>query len=162
MRYKKIMMLAILLVSLLAISAVSAADNVTSDVVGVEETTDEVVSVENDYYVTELVDERIDYLSSNLDSTFSDLASDVANANGELVLTKNYVYDSSKDSNYTNGIIIDKELIINGKGFSINGNDNARAFKITCDNVLLSVSIPIMGARFIVMGRMEIFTIVIL
>ncbi len=134
---KKIMMLAILLVSLLAISAVSAVDNTTSDVVGVEETTDEVVSVENDYYVTELVDERIDYLSSNLDGTFSDLASDVANANGELVLTKNYVYDSSKDSNYTNGIIIDKELIINGKGFSINGNDNARAFKITCDNVIL-------------------------
>ena len=45
---KKIMVLAIFFVSLLAISAVSAADNATSDVVGVEKTTDEVVSVEND------------------------------------------------------------------------------------------------------------------
>ena len=50
------MVLAIFFVSLLAISAVSAADNVTGDVVSVEETTvdvvkettDEVVSVEND------------------------------------------------------------------------------------------------------------------
>ena len=42
------MVLAIFFVSLLAISAVSAADNATSDVVGVEKTTDEVVSVEND------------------------------------------------------------------------------------------------------------------
>ena len=50
------MVLAIFFVSLLAISAVSAADNVTEDVVSVEETTvdvvkettDEVVSVEND------------------------------------------------------------------------------------------------------------------
>ena len=46
MKYKKIMILTILFVSLLAISAVSAAENTTDDIVGVEETTDEVVSVE--------------------------------------------------------------------------------------------------------------------
>ena len=41
------MILTIFLVSLLAVSAVSAADNATGDIVGVDETTDEVVSVEN-------------------------------------------------------------------------------------------------------------------
>ena len=44
MKFKKIMLLAIFLVILLAVSAVSAADNATSDVVGVEETTDNVVN----------------------------------------------------------------------------------------------------------------------
>lgn len=39
MKYKKIIVLAIFLVSLLAVSAVSATDNATSDVVSVEETT---------------------------------------------------------------------------------------------------------------------------
>ena len=44
MKFKKIMLLAIFLVSLLAVSAVSAADNDTSDVVSVDETTDDFVS----------------------------------------------------------------------------------------------------------------------
>ena len=43
---KKILLFAILLASLLAVSAVSAADNATSDAISVE-TTDEVISVEN-------------------------------------------------------------------------------------------------------------------
>ena len=59
MRYKKIIMLTILIVGLLAVSAVSATDNATDDVVSVEktttdvvkETTDEVVSVGNDEQV---------------------------------------------------------------------------------------------------------------
>ena len=41
-------MLSIFIVSLFAISVVSAADNVTDDVVGVEETTDEVMLVNNE------------------------------------------------------------------------------------------------------------------
>ena len=40
LRYKKLMMLTIFLISLLAVSAVSATDNATDDIVGVEETTD--------------------------------------------------------------------------------------------------------------------------
>ena len=45
---KKVIILAIFLVSLLAISAVSAADNATSDVVSVDDTIDDVVNVKND------------------------------------------------------------------------------------------------------------------
>ncbi len=130
-------MLAILLVSLLAVSAVSAADNATSDIVSTEETTAEVVSVENDSQVIDSVDFESNLLSANSDGTFTDLANEIANANGELKLTKNYVYDSSRDSNYKNGIVIDKEITINGRGFIINGNHNARAFDISSGNVIL-------------------------
>ena len=47
LKYKKIMILSILLISLLAISAVNAADNITEDVVSVEDTSDDVVSVDD-------------------------------------------------------------------------------------------------------------------
>ena len=145
MRYKKIMMLAILLVSLFTISAVSAADNVTSDVVGVEETTvnvvkettDELINVEENNQILESCDGESTNLSANLEGTFTDLANEIANANGELKLTKNYVYDSSKDSNYKNGITINKEITINGRGFVVDGNNNARAFNISCGNVII-------------------------
>ena len=43
LKYKKIIMLTIVLAFLLAVSAISAADNDTSDVIGVEETTVDVV-----------------------------------------------------------------------------------------------------------------------
>ena len=137
MRYKKLMILSIFLVSLLAVSAVSATDNVTSDIVSAKETTDEVVSVENDTQVIDSVDFESGLLSANSDGTFTDLANEIANANGELKLTKNYVYDSSKDSNYKNGIVINKEITINGRGFIINGNNAARAFMVSNNNVIL-------------------------
>ena len=72
MKFKKIMMLAIFLVSLLAISAVSAADNATSDVVSVENNvTGDVVSVEEttDAISVEEADEVVsvnaDYVNKN-------------------------------------------------------------------------------------------------
>jgi hypothetical protein len=47
MRYKKIFMLIIILTFLIAVTAVSAADNATDEVAGVEITTDDSVGVEN-------------------------------------------------------------------------------------------------------------------
>ena len=146
MRYKKIMILTIILTCLLAVSAVSAAENATEDiistdasedVVSVEETTDDVVSVENDDQVIESSNDGIDFLSANPAGTFTDLANEIVNATGELKLSKNYVYDATKDSNYKNGIIINKEITINGRGFIINGNNNACAFNVSESNVIL-------------------------
>ena len=132
------MVLAILLVSLLAISAVSAADNATSDVFSVEETTDEVVSVENTQYVSS-INEKNNYLSANPNGTFTDLANEIANSNGELNLTRNYVYYWS-DVDYFNGINISKEITINGNGFSVNGNNQSKIFYIlsSADHVILN------------------------
>ena len=145
------MMLAILLVSLLAISAVSAADNTTSDVVSVEKVNDEFVSIANeDINETTILisnsmsiedNSEIDVSKENKLSasaaTFTDLANDIANAGDELNLTKDYVY-SSVDSNYIVGIDIDKKITINGNGHLIDGNDKASAFKILYDCVVLN------------------------
>ncbi|WP_407422919.1 Ig-like domain-containing protein [Methanobrevibacter sp.] len=124
---KKFVILAIFLVSLMAVSAVSAADNATGDVVGVEGIADEAVGVGNDEEILEV---------NNL-GTFIDLANEIANADIELNLNRNYTY-CDDDSDYKNGIIINKSIVINGNGYAINGNDQARAFEITSSNVIFN------------------------
>ena len=155
-------MLTIFLVSLLAISAVSAADNATTDVVSVEEitvdvvkeTTDEIVNVStndvNDtvmaknnedpvsviykYYDEVSVTEK-DILSASSGS-FSDLANEIKNGHDEIYLTRNYVY-SEMDSDYISGIKIDKPITIYGNGFVIDGKNKARAFEVSSNYVFI-------------------------
>ena len=125
MRYKKIMMLAILIVAFLTVSAVTAVDNATSDVLCVNETTDEVVSVEN---------ENQEILKENEPGTFTDLADEIANADGQLTLTRDYI---GKWGYYD--ITIDKSIEINGNGHTINGRENfGRIFYITASDVVLN------------------------
>ena len=136
MKYKKIILLTIIIVSLFAISAVSATDNTTNDIVSVEETISGVECVEEDNQVIESVND-IDYLNANSEATFSDLANEIGNANGELNLTRNYVYNPNKD-NFPDGIVINKQITINGNGFTIDGNKNSRAFNIESSDVILN------------------------
>ena len=144
------MILTIFFVSLFAVSAVSALDNATDDVVGVEET-DEVVSIpDNDVnntdssnennYVLAIEDQDNDYVGANEENelsasagTFSDLASDIANADEELNLKRNYVFADEDAGN----VVINRGIIINGNGFSINGNNKINAFSINAPNVIL-------------------------
>ena len=125
MRYKKIIILTILLVSLLAVSAVSAAENATEDI-GVEETTNDVS-----------IDENQVILKENNVGTFTDLTKDIADAKGTLNLNRNYAYTDS-DSDYKNGITIDKKITINGNGYAINGNNQVRAFGVDASDVILN------------------------
>ena len=120
MKYKKMLMLAILLVALLAVSTVNAAENTTDDIVGIDETTDEVMSVENDN-----------------EGSFTDLANEIANATGEFNLTRDYAY-ANDDPMYINGITIDKKIVINGNGHTIDGNNQARIFNVTASNVVIN------------------------
>lgn len=89
MRYKKIMVLAIFFVSLLAVSAVSAADNITDDVVSVRDITDEVVSA-------------VDSEASNV------VSDDCKNDNSVLMEESNHIsvysvnYNLSNDNNCEN------------------------------------------------------------
>ena len=127
------MILAIFLVSLLAVSAVSAADNATEDIVGVEKTTDEVVSVNENQTISE------DDVLRDSPGTFTDLANEIANAKNTLNLNRNYVYtDSDASAGYWDGITIDKSIKINGNGHTITAKDNAGEFKITASNVVLN------------------------
>ena len=138
MRYKKIVILTIILAFLLAISAVSAVNNATSDVVSVEkttadvvkETTDEVVSVENDNQV----------ISANESDwgTFDDLAKEINSAGNEIVLYRDYKYNSTIDSIYQTGVTISKNsLIVDGNGHTLDGNGEAKLLVVTGGNITL-------------------------
>ena len=55
-----------------------------------------------------------------------------------LNLTKDYAYDSNRDTDLSDGITIAiDDLIIDGKGHTINANNHARVFNIQSKNVVL-------------------------
>lgn len=69
--------------------------------------------------------------------TFTALQNKINNAaeGSTITLENDYAYDGGFDAN---GITISKSLTINGKGFKIDSNGNARIFNITGDNVKIS------------------------
>ena len=120
-------------------TAIAGEDNLeightTAGVVSIE--TSNVASVEDANDVMESCDES-DKLNANPDGSFTDLANEIANADGELKLTRNYTYNPNNDSVYVNGIVINKAITIEGNGFSLNGNDAVRVFEISSDEVTL-------------------------
>ena len=118
---KKLMIISIFLISLMAVSAVNAADNATGDIINAEETTDEVVSVED---TQEILNEDNDV------GTFTDLAKKIANSGINLTLTRNYTYNADIDSKYINGIVVNSKNIF-GNGITIDGSNQARIFNVS-------------------------------
>ena len=131
---KKLIMLAIFLVSLLAVSAVSAADNVTKEIVSVEETTLDVVKETDDVDSAGDDNQVISAIESNV-GTFNDLVNEinVVEEGGILNLTKDYKYVDGS----TLGIKINKPITIDGNGHTLNGNNMARIFDINSIDVVL-------------------------
>ena len=68
--------------------------------------------------------------------TFTALQQKINNAgdNSTIIFANNYTYD---DGFTANGILIDKSLTIDGKGYTINANHQSRIFNITAANVTL-------------------------
>ena len=70
---------------------------------------------------------------------FTDLNSEISEIpiGGNLTLTKDYTY-TSNDSDYKQGVLIAKDnIVIDGDGHTINGENQARIFNITANNVTL-------------------------
>ena len=59
------------------------------------------------------------------------------NNDTEITLNQSYRYNPKIDSDFINGIIINRTVRINGNNNTINGSDIARIFDITGDNVVL-------------------------
>ena len=125
---KKIIVLTILLVSLLAISAVSAADNATSDVVGAEETITDAINVEEEKEVVSAKENQVFLGNESQVGTFDELSSLITNTfeGGTLELDKDYKYINGS----TEGISIDKQITIDGKGHIVDGNNLSKIFNI--------------------------------
>ena len=132
---KKLIMLAIFLVSLLAVSSASATDNVTGDIVGVDETVPGIVK--------NTTDDSVSADESGI-ATFDELAKEInASEKGKVLdLAKDYMYVNGP----TNGIRIDKAITIDGHGATLDGDHLSRIFNVTADNVMLK-NIQFINAR---------------
>ena len=124
-----------ILFALITLSCISAADNTSEGIIAQDNgmNANEIVAQTNLYSEEKLTD------GENEISDFSALNEEIANSTtGTIQLTKNYTYNPEKDSNYTDGIVIDKpNFIIDGQGHTINGAGLARIFNITANTVTL-------------------------
>ena len=144
MKYKKIILLTIILVSLFAISAVSAADAVgTCD--------DALLLAQNQDGVGDSQEDVFRDNSSFIDNpneppiveedevpevdTSDDLQTQISNVEegGVLNLTKDYKYVNGSNE----GIQINKAMTIDGNGHTLDGCQASRIFDVTASNVLL-------------------------
>ena len=83
--------------------------------------------------------EKIGYYNSDF-GDFNRLQSyiNMAEANSVLDLYVDYTFTLGADENLAGGIVIDKQLTINGNGHTINALQMARIFYIASDNVVLN------------------------
>ena len=134
----KWMMLVVLLVCLFAISAVSAADNATDDIISTDVASANVVSVDNGYQVNAVENSTENAISISNDNqvitegnvsdvgTWEELRTEIDNVEegGIFNLTKDYKADISFWKS------IKKSITIDGKGHSIDGNGHLISFDI--------------------------------
>ena len=123
---KNILILTLILAFLLTISSVSAVDDVTDDSVRIENQNDDLISESND-----------DVLNL-APKSFTDLNKAInGNTNKDIYLEYNYTFDSNTDSNFKEGININRAVTIHGNGYTIDGDSNARIFMILGGDVVL-------------------------
>ena len=140
---KRILVLTIIFVSLFTTTAVNATDNVTDDVIAVEDETNlSSMNIKSQNVIDDDVDDDLfstsdEKIISETPGTFTDLANEINGAYRELELTRNYYYSPNVDKNFDRGIIINKQLVINGNGFKIDGGKQVRVFDVQYDNVVL-------------------------
>ncbi|MDL2247047.1 hypothetical protein LJB96_05475, partial [Methanobrevibacter sp. OttesenSCG-928-K11] len=80
------------------------------------------------------------------EGNFTDLQTEITEAGDVLVLNQNYTYNTSTDSDYSSGVVIDKNnFVLDGNGSTVNGNNQARIFNITGTNVTIKNLILING-----------------
>ena len=121
MKILKIMI--VMLVLIMSVGAVCAADD-TSDEIISNDGQDTLEITQYDIYTTE-------------ESSFSDLTEKIENADTALDLTNDYTFNNATDNN--TGILISRDnFVLNGNGFTIDGNKQSRIFNITANNVTLS------------------------
>ncbi|MFM5882912.1 right-handed parallel beta-helix repeat-containing protein [Methanobrevibacter gottschalkii] len=110
---KKLILITVLL-GLLAISTVSAADNTESDIIGA----DGLNSTSN--------------IPMDAPRTFTQL-NEAITPYTSIDLEHDYRYDNETDSEFANGVPITKNITIDGKGHTLDGNYLARIFIIKED-----------------------------
>ena len=71
-------------------------------------------------------------------TTFWDLNQTInADTQSEINLINNYTFNPDYDADFVDGIVINRSVIINGNGFTINAKGKARIFEVLVDNVVV-------------------------
>lgn len=164
--HKTILLISLILLFLTAAS-VSAADENMTDVLTFEEdlnieSSDDVDNgdffptfSEDDYMVCRVPDfEPIPLDPSNIipiKGTLADLDRTIQcrDDNAEIQLTRNYTYDEVEDIELKDGIVITKNLTINGQGHAIDTGNLTTIFKIDGGNLtLINIIFPNADIRY--------------
>jgi len=75
---------------------------------------------------------------SIIPGTFTDLQSLIDSSEGVLELPYDFAYDSEHDSAYVDGILVSKNITINGMGHVISGENAAKIFDVWKADVVIS------------------------
>ena len=149
MRKNKFIFLALIfLVSLLCITAASAADDAASsdiaadanDVTVLEESIDDVSisdSKSDENVLSNDKDESEPLTDSAVIKNFSDLKNEINYGNDTVYLDADYLYNDGDDINPGSGIIINRPVTVYGNGHIIDGNNKSAIFCIWNSNVVL-------------------------
>ena len=118
---KKILIFVLLLLTCLCLSiSFASANNITDD-----------DSYNSDYNESNVVDSP--------SKSFTDLNKLINNDlnKSEIILEDDFVYQDDCDENFTNGIFINKSIVINGNGHIIDAQNKSMIFNIKGDNVVI-------------------------
>lgn len=142
MQKRKLILFTILFISLVAVSAVSAAENATTEGSSIES------DIPSDGLSTDTENTQLEQsdnegaIGETGEGTFTALEEKINNAtSGSTINLKNdYIYDEGFGNNI---IVINKELTINGNGHTIDANHKSHIFKVeggtvTFKNIIFS------------------------
>lgn len=134
MKMNKLIVLSLILLILFTVSAVSAEKNITN----ITSNGDLLTSESSNEHLNKVAGDSDLLTSDSPNANFNDLNKGINESTNELKLTHDYVYDEGNDINFTDGINVSKSnFLLDGNGYSIDGNGKARIFNIIGNNVTL-------------------------
>ena len=142
---KALKILIVMLVLIMSVGAVCAAESITEDAIGddskeILETVQEDITTDDSTDILETAQNDI-YTAS--DDSFTNLTDEI-NSKDVVDLTHDYKFNNEADDK--SGIVIGKDnFVLNGNGHTIDGKNQSRIFNIIANNITLNDLILING-----------------
>ena len=142
---KALKILIVMLVLIMSVGAVCAAESITDDAMGddskeILQTVQEDITTDGSSDILKTTQNDI-YTAG--DDSFTNLTNEIAEKN-VVDLTHDYKFNNQTDD--SNGIVIGKDnFVLNGNGRTIDGNNQSRIFSIAGNNITLNDLILING-----------------
>ena len=135
---KALKILIVMLVLIMSVGAVCAAENITDDAIG-DDSKELLTTVQEDITTddsTDILKTTQNDLYTASEGSFTNLTDEI-NDKTSFDLERDYKFNNETDD--SNGIVISTDnFALNGNGRTIDGNNQSRIFNITANNVTLS------------------------